>query len=127
MINLVPLKDTYTIYQIKNNQKIPEQILDSEFCSITKTKDEISIVTSCKTYFENLKSNKDWQGFKVEGILDFSLIGIINDITKPLKDKEISVFVISTFNTDYIFVKKESFQKAIEIFKITDNIKILNQ
>jgi hypothetical protein len=75
----------------------------------------------------NTKSDTDWQGFKVEGILDFSLIGIINEITKPLKDNKISVFVISTFNTDYIFVKKESFQKANEIFKMTENINIKNK
>jgi hypothetical protein len=126
MINIIPLIDNYTIYQINDNQKIPTPILESEFYSITKTKEEISIVTNCNTNFKNLKSDKDWRGFKVEGILDFSLIGIINDITKPLKDNEISVFVISTFNTDYIFVKKESFQKANMIFKMTDNINIKN-
>jgi uncharacterized protein len=124
MISLIPLTDNYTIYQLKDYQKIPTSILESGFYSITKTSEEISIVTNCNEYFENFKSDNDWRGFKVEGILDFSLIGIINNITKPLKDFGISVFVISTFNTDYIFVKKEAFQDAIQILKMTDNINI---
>ncbi len=74
--------------------------------------------------WKHVIANTGWKGFKVDGILDFSLVGIINDITKPLKDSQISVFVISTFNTDYIFVKKESFDRAIEIFKSTKNIDI---
>jgi hypothetical protein len=84
----------------------------------------ISIVTNCNLDFEYVKSSKTWKGFKVDGILDFSLVGIINDITKPLKDNGISVFVLSTFNTDYIFVKEEYFNKTKDIFKSTDNIRI---
>jgi hypothetical protein len=80
MINLISLTDNYTIYQINNSQKIPTLILESEFYSITKTKEEISIVTNCDTHYEDLKSDRDWRGFKVEGILDFTLIGIINEI-----------------------------------------------
>ena len=122
MINLIPLADDYSIYQLDFDQKIPSQILDSGFYSITRTSDEVSIVASCRIDMENLKADHGWKGFKVAGILDFSLVGIINDITKPLKDNSISVFVISTFNTDYIFVKKESFERSIEIFRSSDNI-----
>jgi uncharacterized protein len=124
MINLVPLPDEYAIYQLTVDQKIPSEIFDSGFYSITRTVDEISIVTSGKIELENLIANTGWKGFKVDGILDFSLVGILNDITLPLKDNRISVFVISTFNTDYIFVKKESFDKAIGIFKSTKNIDV---
>lgn len=124
MINLIPLTDTYTIYQLLSTQEIPPQILASEFYSITKSNDEISIISNCKKDFKYLKSSKEWKGFKVEGILDFSLVGIINEITKPLKDNKISVLVISTFHTDYIFVKEKLFNKSIEILNNTDGIKI---
>jgi hypothetical protein len=124
MINLIPLTENFVIYQLKNGNKIPSPILNSNFYSITKTSDEISIVTDYVTRIENLKSNTDWKCFKVAGILDFSAVGIINEITEPLKNNKISVFVISTFNTDYIFVKKEHFYKTIEIFKKMDNIHI---
>ena len=122
MINLLPLTGNYSIYQFHDKQKIPSEIIDSGFYSITKTSDEVSIVSDCNVDFENCKRDSNWRGFKVDGILDFSSIGIINDLTKPLKDKQISVFVISTFNTDYIFVKAESFNKAMEIFTEAENI-----
>ena len=124
MITLIPLKDIFSIYQLANNQEIPPEIISSEFFSVTKTDEEISIVTNCRTDFEFLDSGKKWKGFKVDGILDFSLVGIINEISKPMKDNGISVFVLSTFNTDYIFVMKDSFDKAMDIFKFTDNIRV---
>jgi hypothetical protein len=126
MINLIHLPDTFSIYQLTDKQEIPDEIISSGFYSITKTNDEISIVTNCNLYFESFKSSKKWKGFMVQGILDFSMVGIINEITKPLKDNGLSVFVISTFNTDYLFVNEEYFDKTIDIFILTDNISIIN-
>jgi hypothetical protein len=127
MINLIPLVDTFCIYQLTDKQEIPIEIISSGFYSITKTDDEISIVTSCNLDFNFQKSSKNWKGFMVNDVLDFSLVGIINDITKPLKDRGISVFVLSTFNTDYLFVKEEYFERAIHIYKFTDNIMIFKK
>lgn len=124
MIDLKALKDDFTIYQLGIDQTVPPQIFDSGFYSITRTDDEVSIVTNCKPDLEDVKCSKNWKGFKVDGILDFSLVGILNDITKPLKDNNISVFVISTFNTDYIFVKEDLFASAIAIFASTKNINV---
>ena len=124
MIDLIPLNDEYTIYQLGTSQTIPSQIFDSGFYSITRTDDEVSIVTNCKPHLEDIKCSRNWKGFKVDGILDFSLVGLLNDITKPLKDNNISVFVISTFNTDYIFVKEDLFASAIAIFASTKNINV---
>lgn len=124
MITLVPLDDLFTIYQVSDFKSVPSEIYNAGFFSVTSTGDEISVVTNCKTIFPELKANEGWKCFRVEGILDFSLVGIINEITRPLKDSKISVFVISTFNTDYLFVKEESFLRAIEILKMTDNIKV---
>ena len=122
MITLLPLEDNYVIYQVADYKDIPSEIFKSGFYSITKTDEEISIVSNCTVLSGDIKSSKGWKGFRVEGILDFSLVGIINEITAPLKENKISVFVISTFNTDYIFVKEESFNKAIEVFKNGNSI-----
>jgi len=122
MINLIPLTDEYSIYKLDPDQETPSWIFDSGFYSITRTSEEVSIVTNRRIDMDNLRAEHGWKGFKVKGILNFSMVGIINEITKPLKDNRISVFVISTFNTDYIFVKKESFDRSIGIFKSTDNI-----
>jgi hypothetical protein len=124
MITLIPLPGNFTIYQVSNYANIPPEIFKSEFYSITKTGEEISIISDCSAKFPDIKSSEGWKCFRVEGILDFSLVGIINAITGPLKDNKITVNVLSTFNTDYIFVKEESFQKAIEVFRISDCIKV---
>jgi hypothetical protein len=124
MITLIPLNGNFTIYQVSDYSKIPAEIFESEFYSITKTGEEVSVITDCKTKFSDFKSSEGWRCFRVKGILDFSLVGIINDITRPLKDNKITVFVISTFNTDYVFVKDESFQNAINAFKLSGSIEV---
>ena len=121
-VHLMPLSDSYSIYQVNTKNEIPAEICNSDFYSITKTDDEISILTNCETPFPNLKSEKGWKGFKVAGILDFSLVGILNELTKPLRENGISAFVISTFNTDYLFVKDTDFQEAIGIFSKTKTV-----
>jgi uncharacterized protein len=107
MITLIPLAGDFTISQLSDYSKIPPEIFNSEFYSITNTGEEISIITDCKTKFPDIKSSEGWKCFRVEGILDFSIVGIINAVTGPLKDNKISVNILSTFNTDYIFVKNE--------------------
>ena len=124
MIELVPLSDTFHIYKLEEGQEIPPQMLSAGFFSVTSTPEEVSVMTNCPRNFPMFKSEKGWKGFKVEGILDFSLVGIIYDIIQPLKDNLISVFVISTFNTDFVFVKEDQFDKAQEIFKLSDNINL---
>lgn len=55
-----------------------------------------------------------WKGFRIQGILDFSLIGILSKISKILAENKIGIFAVSTYNTDYILVKKENFQRAMD-------------
>ncbi|HBH84135.1 MAG: hypothetical protein A2X03_02160 [Bacteroidetes bacterium GWA2_40_15] len=124
MITLIPLAGSFTISQVSDYGKIPPEIFESEFFSITKTGEEISVITNCTTKLPGIKSSEGWKAFRVKGILDFSLVGIINEITGPLKDHKITVIVISTFNTDYIFVPEESFRKAIDVFRLSGSINV---
>ena len=56
-----------------------------------------------------------WRGFRIEGVLDFSLIGILSKISTILADNEIGIFAVSTFNTDYILVKAENLGRAMDV------------
>jgi len=123
-MTLIALHDEFTIIQIDTDQPIPASVFDCDFYSITKTKDEISIIVNHHIDIPSARVSDGWKGFKVEGILDFSLVGIIYNIIAPLKENGISVFVTSTYNTDYILVKKSSFVKSIEIFENTCSIKL---
>jgi hypothetical protein len=124
MINLEILQDDFTIIQTSRDAEIPPALSDHGFYSITKTEDEISIIVNRKIQLPDARISGGWRGFRVEGILDFSLVGIIYDLTAPLKENGISVFVLSTYNTDYLFVKEAAFDKTIEIFEKTGYINL---
>ena len=64
-----------------------------------------------------IQRDDGWKGFRVQGILDFSLIGILSKIAEILAKNSISIFVISTYNTDYVLIKKENYQRGLDILK----------
>lgn len=89
--------------------------LDSEFYFLGKTDEEISLVTDSRFVPDITTDREDgWKGFRITGILDFSLIGILSKISQILADNKIGIFAVSTFNTDYILVKKENFERALK-------------
>jgi uncharacterized protein len=111
------LDKDYTVYKLSVKEEIDSKIIGNDFISITKTEDEISIVTvsGAIKYFE--KKEENWKLFKISGILDFNLIGIISKISAILAAQEISIFVMSTYNTDYIMVKKDNLEKTIKVLE----------
>lgn len=96
--------------------KVPDYTqvsLESEFCFIGKTNEEKSLVCITEEVPDNaLKCEHGWKAFRIQGVLDFSLIGILAAISSLLAENKIGIFVVSTYNTDYIFVKKEDFEQA---------------
>lgn len=89
---------------------------DAEYCFIGKTDEEKSLVCITGDVPPNVIRREDgWKGFRIQGVLDFSLIGILSEIAALLADSGISIFAISTYNTDYILVKEDNYQKALEV------------
>ena len=92
--------------------------LTKSFYFIGKTDEEISLVCITDDTPNNILEREDgWKAFKIQGILDFSLIGILSKISTILAENEIGIFVVSTFNTDYILVKKENFDRALRLLE----------
>lgn len=90
--------------------------LNVEYSFIGKTDEEKSLVCLTDDVPINVTDREDgWKAFRIQEILDFSLIGILSEICSILAKNKISVFAISTFNTDYILTKKENYQKALDI------------
>ena len=117
-LKFILLKDSYTIYKLKSKADIPPAVFRSDFYSVTGTNKELSVV--CKINLspgDTLESNKDWRVLTVSGPLDLSLTGIIAEISGLLKEKEISVFTISTYETDHILVKSKDLKQAVETLK----------
>jgi hypothetical protein len=117
-LTLIILKDIYTIYKFKPDSDIPDWIKNSDFYSVTKTKDELSVVSKqIDLLTETQGINKDWTILRIQGPLDFSLIGIIAEISGILEEAKISIFTISTYDTDFILVKNKNLIKAIDSIK----------
>lgn len=86
-----------------------------EFCFLGKTDEELSLVCSTNLVPKNAtECDHGWKAFRIQGVLDFSLIGILSRISTLLAENKIGIFAVSTFNTDYILVKEENFKKAIQ-------------
>lgn len=94
-----------------------------DFVFLSKTDNEISLVCIADDMPQNTTAIElGWKGLKICGILDFSMIGVLARISNILAKHEISIFVISTYNTDYIFLQSENYQKAIDILRDSDYI-----
>ena len=92
--------------------------LNTEYSFIGKTDEEKSLVCLTSDVPPNVIERDDgWKGFRIQGILDFSLIGILSKIAEILAKNSISIFAISTYNTDYVLIKKENYQKALDILE----------
>lgn len=92
--------------------------INRPFCFTAKTDEENSVVCQTKDVPDHTIERDDgWKGFRIEGILDFSLIGILSEISKILADNKIGIFAISTYNTDYILVKQNNYEHALKVLK----------
>ncbi|MCI8633076.1 MAG: ACT domain-containing protein [Lachnospiraceae bacterium] len=91
---------------------------NAEYCFMSKTKEENSLVCITDNEPPNVTQREEgWKAFRVEGILDFTLIGILSKISGILAEHHISIFAISTFNTDYVLIKRENYQRALDILE----------
>lgn len=92
--------------------------LNSEYSFIGKTDEEKSLVCITDEVPANVIQQDDgWKAFRIQGVLNFSLIGILAKIAAALADNGISIFAVSTYNTDYVLMKKENYQKALDVLK----------
>ena len=118
-MKLKMLKDEYVVVKLPFDFQIPEQILKFDFYNLARTSDELSLVIRNDENFDYKKFEYEdnWSIFRFDSSLDFSLIGVLDGVIKPLSEKNISVFVLSTFDTDYVMFKTENKFKVISILE----------
>ena len=89
---------------------------DSEYYFIGRTDEEYSLVCITENVPDNVIERDDnWKAFRIQGVLDFSLIGILSQISNLLAENQIGIFAVSTYNTDYILTKKDNYHRALKI------------
>lgn len=112
------------IAKLSEINKLDEIISKAKFASFTKTDEELSLVIDIEHLPIHQFVTEGWKAFKIIGPLDFSLVGILQQVISPLSENGISIFTISTFDTDYILVKKQQLEKAVTLLKEKFEIQI---
>ncbi len=105
---------SYAVCRLAPDQAIPDWALSGDFVSVTKTPEELSVVCPEQAVPHGIKSERGWRALKVEGPLDFSLTGILASISAILAQSGISIFAVSTYDTDYILVREQDLEPAVE-------------
>jgi hypothetical protein len=106
------LEETFAIHSLASDIDIPKAVFDAPIFFIAKTYEETSIVLPQSIIIPSDEVEKDWQALEVVGPLDFTLTGILSKISTILANEKISIFAISTFDTDYILVKSKNVSLA---------------
>jgi hypothetical protein len=117
-LTFVILRQTFAICRLDKDAPVPHWAFQGGLFSITQTKDELSIVCPQVNVPRGVICNQGWSCLKVKGPLDLSSTGIISSIASTLEMKNISLFSISTYNTDYVMVKEKDLEGAI--FALTE-------
>ena len=110
-MRILVLQEEFSICKLPD---LSEVNLADTFCFIGKTDEELSLVCSSDHVPGNAFLCEDgWRAFRIEGILDFSLVGILAKITGLLAEAGIGIFAVSTYNTDYVLTKADCFEQAL--------------
>ncbi len=114
-LQLSLLKDKYGICTLPNTAPIPDWALTQSLASITRTEKELTIVCRLEILPSQYQSDLNWRCFKIDGSFDLNQIGVISSISSPLADAGISIYVISTYDTDYFLIQEQNLEKTISV------------
>ncbi len=111
------LNNEFSIHRLQPTDDLPDEVLHSSYSWIGKTKEELSVVCEVDIKLKSQKCSDHWSAIKLVGPFDFSEIGILSDISNVLAMAGISIYAFSTYDTDYILIKKTNIDKAIQSLK----------
>ena len=106
------LEETYIIHKLDQSTKLPEGLTECEFYSLSNSQEELSLVCPEQILIQSENSSPNWKCLKVAGPLDLKLTGILAGLSDTLEKAKISIFAISTFETDYLLIQKQVLETA---------------
>jgi uncharacterized protein len=121
-LTLSVLPGSYTVHRFAAGAPVPAALLLAEFFHISRTPDELSVLCSTELALDAEHRFGPLAGLRVRGPLDFSLIGILADLTKHLAAAGLSVFAISSYDTDFLFVRQEHLKGAIDALEAAGHL-----
>ncbi len=116
-MRLKAMTQTLAVCRLSPEAPMPDW-LTRGWHSVTRTAEELSVVCEADLVPSGIEQESPWRGFQVAGPIAFSEIGVLASICQPLAAANISIFAISTFDTDYLLVKSADFSRATEALKL---------
>ncbi len=118
-MDLRVLSERLSVCRLPVDAPWPVPVAGTSFYSATRTGSEVSVVCSEDEAptGDHVRVEPDWRALEVAGPLDFSMVGVMAALTAPLADVDVSVFVVSTYDTDYVLVHAAALEKAIEALR----------
>ena len=111
------LEETYIIHKLDQSTNLPEGLIECEFYSLSNSQEELSLVCPEQILIQSENSSPNWKCMKVAGPLDLKLTGILAGLSDTLSRAKISIFAISTFETDYVLIQKQVLETAKSALK----------
>jgi len=113
-MNFLLRPESFCIHRLPPDRQLPlDRLGAASWYSITRTNDELSVIAPSDIDLDPGKHEAGWSCLQVEGTLDFGMIGVISGISKTLADAQVSLFAVSTYNTDYFLVRTTDIDKAV--------------
>jgi putative acetyltransferase len=114
---LTLLKDSFAVCKLEDNASIPPWATTGNFFSITRTADELSVICRQEVVPDGIPCEHGWRCLRVAGTIPFSVVGVLASLTAPLAEVGISVFAVSTHDTDYLLVKEQDLTAAVGVLQ----------
>ena len=116
-LTLTLLPGTFAVCRLEPDAPVPFWATQGAFFSLTRTADELSFVVAQEYVPADSACERDWKALKVEGPLDFALTGILVSLCVPLADADISLFAVSTYDTDYLLIRAAQWEMALAVLR----------
>jgi uncharacterized protein len=114
-IHLEAIETRLAVCRLDAGSDVPSWVDRSrDFTSVTRTTDELSVICACDDVPEGIRMEGPWRALRVQGPIVMTLIGVVAALANPLADAGISIFAMSTFDTDYILVHEPDFDAAVD-------------
>jgi uncharacterized protein len=116
--NITPLPGEYAVVRLGPVESVPAWSECGVFCSVTRTPEELSLLVEAAAVPQGMEMESGWRGLKLEGPFPFNAVGILAGILTPLANAGISILAVSTYDTDYVFVKIDQFEETLRVLEI---------
>ena len=116
-LTLDPVAGSYAICRMSPGDSLPPWVVNGTFFSVTRTPTALSVVCDVASVPSDVKADAPWSALAVRGPLDLNMTGVLAGLATPLANAGISIFAVSTYDTDYVLVRSHDMDRAVRVLR----------